>query len=310
MSELTMDRPREDYGFFGPGSPSWKIWAAPTALIGFQRSVVLEHFDPFLAAAVADMNGIYSDPAGRLDRTLAYFLTVATADGRTATALSDHLMAVHAQATGIEPITGSRYSANNPASQLWIHVTGWHSVLKCYEMYGPGPLSALEEQRYWEECVIAAELQTCKASDVPRSRDEVREYFAEVRPRLCTSERANRAMHYLLRTPRAEGRTKFAAFSRLVAPATIATLPGWMRTMGGFDQPALVDKAITPAVRIAVRVGSSPTAMKAALKVVAPMTGKVLERHLRDDQPLDPRVVTPAEIRERYPRNAEAHQSV
>ena len=115
-------------------------------------------------------------------------------------------MTVHAQATGIEPITGTRYSAtNNPASQLWIHVTGWHSVLKCYEMYGPGPLSAVEEQRYWEECVIAAELQTCKTSDVPRSRDEVREYFAEVRPRLCTSERANRAMHYLLRTPRAQG---------------------------------------------------------------------------------------------------------
>ncbi len=96
-----------------------------TALIGFQRSVVLEHFDPpFLAAAVADMSGIYSDPAGRLDRTLAYFLTVATADGRTALALSDHLMTVHAQATGVEPITGTRYSANNPASQLWIHVTG------------------------------------------------------------------------------------------------------------------------------------------------------------------------------------------
>ena len=69
-----------DYGFFGPGSPSWKIWTAPTALIGFQRSVVLEHFDPFLTAAVADMRGIYRDPHGRLDRTLAYFLTVAVAD--------------------------------------------------------------------------------------------------------------------------------------------------------------------------------------------------------------------------------------
>jgi uncharacterized protein (DUF2236 family) len=189
-------------------------------------------------------------------------------------------------------------------------VTGWHSVLKCYEMYGPGPLSTVEEQRYWEECVIAAELQTCKASDVPRSRDEVREYFAEVRPRLCTSERANRAMHYLLRTPRAQGKTKFATFSRLVAPATIATLPGWMRTMGGFDQPALLDKAIAPAVRAAVRVGSSPKNMTTALKVIAPMTGKVLERHLRDEQPLDPRVVTPAEIRERFPRGAIVPQAV
>jgi hypothetical protein len=32
---------REDYGFFGPDSPSWKVWASPTSLIGFQRSVVL-----------------------------------------------------------------------------------------------------------------------------------------------------------------------------------------------------------------------------------------------------------------------------
>ena len=53
---------RDDYGFFGPDSPSWKVWASPTALIGFQRAVVLEHFDPFLAAAVADSAGIYTDP--------------------------------------------------------------------------------------------------------------------------------------------------------------------------------------------------------------------------------------------------------
>jgi uncharacterized protein (DUF2236 family) len=124
---------RDDYGFFGPGSPSWKVWASPTALIGFQRAVVLEHFDPFLAAAVTDSAGVYTDPSGRLDRTLAYFLTVAVADGRTAVSVSAALMRIHARARGIEPITGARYSANNPDAQLWIHVTGWHSVLKCYE---------------------------------------------------------------------------------------------------------------------------------------------------------------------------------
>ena len=163
---------RDDYGFFGPDSPSWKVWASPTSLIGFQRAVVLEHFDLFLAAAVADSAGIYTDPTGRLDRTLAYFLTVAVADGRTAVSVSDALMRIHARVKGIEPITGTRYSANNPDAQLWIHVTGWHSVLKCYERYGPGPLSAAEESRYWAESRIAAELQTCKPADVPASRDE------------------------------------------------------------------------------------------------------------------------------------------
>lgn len=76
------------------------------------------------------------------------------------------------------------------------------------------------------------------------------------------------------------------------------------------DQPALLDRAIAPAVRTAVRVGSSPKNMTTALKVIAPMTGKVLERHLRDEQPLDPRVVTPAEIRERFPRTTKVPQAV
>jgi uncharacterized protein (DUF2236 family) len=78
-----------------------------------QRFAVLtrcavRHFDPHLAAAVADSAGIYTDPRGRLERTLAYFLTVAVADGRTAIAVSDALMRLHAKAKGIEPSTGTR----------------------------------------------------------------------------------------------------------------------------------------------------------------------------------------------------------
>ncbi|EKF24288.1 hypothetical protein C731_1664 [Mycolicibacterium hassiacum DSM 44199] len=296
---------RDDYGFFGPGSPSWKVWASPTSLIGFQRAVVLEHFDPFLAAAVADSAGIYTDPYGRLDRTLAYFLTVAVADGRTAVEASDVLMRVHARAKGIEPITGARYSANNPDSQLWIHVTGWHSVLKCYERYGPGPLSATEEARFWAEARIAAELQTCRPADVPASRDEVRDYFATVRARLCTSERADRAMRYLLFTPRDKG-VRLWAGSRLLAPAAIATLPKWMRRLGRFDQPAAVDAAVVPAARALVKALSvrnfGPAV--AVARYIAPTTAEVLAAHLRADPPAQRRTVTPAEVRERLPVRA------
>ena len=139
---------------------------------------------------------------------------------------------------------------------MWIHITGWHSVLKCYERYGPGPLSKAEEARYWAESRIAAELQTCKPADVPASRDEVRQYFADVRGRLCTSEHADRAMQYLLYTPRDRG-VRLWAGSRLMAPAAIATLPKWMRRMGNFDQPAAVDAAVTPIARAWVRALSA-----------------------------------------------------
>lgn len=304
-SKAGAPRRREDHGFFGPGSPTWKVWTSPTALIGFQRSVVLEHFDPFLTAAVADSRGIYRDPNGRLDRTLAYFLTVAVADGRTAVEASEFLMKVHAEATGIEPVSGRRYSANNPAAQLWIHVTGWHSVLKCYEMYGPGPLSAADERRYWAESAVAAELQTCKPSDVPTSRDEVREYYAAVRSHLCTSERANEGMHYLLRTPRERGRTVLWAASRVLAPATIATLPRWMRRLGDFDQPAALDRAVVPAARALVRAASTPAARLAAVRTILPATHTVLKQHLTGEPPLRDETLTPARARELY--GAHAH---
>ncbi|SDI08150.1 Uncharacterized conserved protein, DUF2236 family [Actinokineospora alba] len=310
---------RLDYGFFGPGSPSWKVWTNPTALIGFQRAVVLEHFDPFLTAAVADSRGIYNDPYGRLDRTLAYFLTVAVADSRTAIEASDFLMRVHAKATGVEPISGQRYSANNPTSQLWIHVTGWHSVLKCYEMYGPG-LSPEEEDRFWAECVIAAELQTCKPADVPRSREEVREYYASVRPRLCTSERANEGMHYLLHVPWEKGIRAWGG-SRIVAPAAIATLPKWMRKLGGFDQFAVLDKAIVPAAKLAVKaIGSQirPDAeakgplrkgMLAATGLLGPATSRMLAMHLRDEPPVRAETLTPAQARALYGKGAHAQMA-
>lgn len=300
MADEVLAVRRDDYGFFGPDSPSWKVWASPTALIGFQRAVVLEHFDPYLAAAVADSAGIYTDPKGRLDRTLAYFLTVAVADGRTAIGVSDALMRIHARVKGIEPITGSRYSANNPDAQLWIHVTGWHSVLKCYERFGPGPLSPVEESRFWAESRIAVELQTCKPADVPASRDEVRQYFADVRSRLCTSEHADRAMHYLLRTPRDSG-VRLWAGSRLLAPAAIATLPQWMRRMGNFDQSAAVDTAVTPIARTWVRALSTNNfrPMLAVARRIAPETAEVLAAHLTAGPPAQLRTISPSEARER-----------
>ncbi len=294
---------RDDYGFFGPGSPSWKIWTAPTAVIGFQRAVVLEHFDPFLTAAVADSRGIYTDPRSRLDNTFAYFLIVAVGDGRTAIQASEHLMQVHATMTGIEPISGKRYAANSPETQLWIHITGWHSVLAAYEMFGPGPLSSEEERRYWAECAVAAELQTCRPEDVPRSREEVRAYFERVRPRLCSSERAEEGMHHLLGTPPRNGAgLSYALGSRLLSLASVATLPKWMRKLGHFDRPGIVDLAVRLPAKVIVWLSSrfNSFGLIKAAPFIAPMAGQILAQHLAAAEPATRETITPARARELY----------
>ena len=68
------------------------------------------------------------------------------------------LVKVHSKAIGDDPVTGGRYDANSPDSQLWIHVTAWHSILYCYEKFGPGRLSEADELQYWDECARAAQL--------------------------------------------------------------------------------------------------------------------------------------------------------
>jgi hypothetical protein len=165
----TAVQPHEDYGFFGPGSVTWKVWGYPTSLtVGFQRSVVVEELDPNLVATVDKTHDIYRRPRTRYDRTLRYVSMVAFGGSRETATAADVLVKIHSKAIGTEPYGGGRYDANDPASQLWIHLTAWHSILYAYEKYGPGPLSPHEEARYWQECAVAAEfrpalLTTCHA---------------------------------------------------------------------------------------------------------------------------------------------------
>lgn len=294
------DRRREDHGFFGPDSPTWRVWTSPTALLGFQRSIAVEAFDPFLTAAVTDTRGIYTDPMGRLDSTLTYFTIVAIGDSRAAIESSELLRKVHTRAAGTEPISGKRYSANDPNSQLWIHLTGWHSVLTCYEKYGPGPLSPTDEDRYWADCAIAAELQTCDPATVPTSRDGVRQYFAEQRPRLCWSENADRVARQILYPPSDTTSPLVAWAARRLTPAVIATLPRWMRRLSGLDQRRVTDAGTVPATKTAMAVARPLPIRLRFADIVAPSIRPVWENALRGQPPLRDEIVTPSQARERY----------
>ena len=300
--------PHADYGFFGPGSVTWKVWTYPTSLtIGFQRSVVVEELDPALIAAVDATEAVRYRPRTRYDRTLRYFALISLGDSRSAIKASEVLVKVHAKAVGTEPLSGNRYDANDPRSQLWIHLTAWHSILYAYERYGPGRLSTEDENRYWEECAVAAELQTCDPADVPRSREGVREYFEEMRPKLAGSEAAQSMMDHLLNArvmlPPVPLLLRPAAFvvNKAMRYATIATMPRWMRKMGGLRQSRLMDALITPVMRLNFRIARlSARFQVAALALLSPSTVPVAAPVLFGLSPRTPETPTPAEARERY----------
>ncbi|MGY2875140.1 uncharacterized protein (DUF2236 family) [Marmoricola sp. URHA0025 HA25] len=309
--------PHEDYGFFGPDSVTWRVWSYPTSLtVGFQRAVVVEELDPALVASVDETQAIFDRPRTRYDRTLRYFALVAFGDSRSTSQAADVLVKVHSKGIGTDPVTGKRYDANDPASQLWIQLTAWHSILKAYEMYGPGKLSAEDEAQYWAECRVAAELQTCSPDDIPRTREGLRAYYARVRPQLLGSDLARNAMDHLLRAdvmlppaPRALAPITWVT-TRALRAATIATMPRWMRDLAGLRQSRAVDLAVRPVMRVAFAVANQNSRLKLAmLTFLSPMTRDVVAPVLFEVTPVHPVVRTPAEARALYgyARPADAH---
>jgi uncharacterized protein (DUF2236 family) len=311
-------QPHEDYGFFGPGSVTWKVWSYPTSLtVGFQRAVVVEELDPVLVASVEATRAIWDRPRSRYDRTIRYFALVAFGDSRSATEAADVLVKVHAKAIGTEPYSSESYDANDPRSQLWILLTGWHSVLYAYERFGPGPLTPEEDEQYWNECAIAAELQTCDPADVPRSREGVRRYFEEMRPSLAGSELARKTMAHLLTATVLLPQPAPLAFrpaawavSRTLRTATIATMPRWMREMAGLRQSRLEDALIVPVMKAAFGVAALNAHLALQLlHRLSPSTVPVAAPVLFGLAPVNPETTTPTLARERLGLRtpAEAH---
>lgn len=298
--------PLEDYGFFGPGTVTWKVWSYPTSLtIGFSRAVVVEELDPNLVASVDRTQDIYRRPKTRYDRTIRYFALVAFGDSRTATRAADVLVKVHSKAIGTEPYGGGRYDANDPDSQLWILVTGWHSVLKAYEMYGPGKLSLEEEAQYWAECAVAAELQTCDPDDVPRSREELHAYYERMRPVMSGSPIAQRAMKHLMDLRQLVDvpvvlRPARWVVARFFRAGVIATVPRWMRAMGDVEQSRAVDVLVRPVLKATFRLAAMSRRQQLwALGELSPSTVEVAAPMLSGIEPTNPVVVSPQEARER-----------
>lgn len=310
--------PHRDYGFFAPDSVTRKVWSFPTTpLTGIVRAVVIEEFDPNLVAAVHQTGANYDRLDTRYARTVQYFAAVAFADSQSVTKMADVLVKIHSKAIGIEPVSGNRYDANDPASQLWILVTGWHSVLKAYETFGPGRLSDAEVEQYWAECAIAAEFQTCDPADVPRSREEVRAYFAEWKPRIAASLSTHQMIDQLLNGVNAVLANQ-KGLPRLIRPfanyvirtSTIATLPHHMRALANIRQSRFTDLWVTLVMKAAMAVVARRLFIQRwVLGTIAPKTLPIIEPYWRGIEPVNPVVLTPEQARHQwgYVRPAEAH---
>jgi uncharacterized protein (DUF2236 family) len=238
-----------DQGLFGPESVTWRVVGHQASIVGGLRSLIIQSLHPLAMAGVAEFSDYRRRPLQRLQRTSRYVAatTFGTTDQAEAAAAS--VRRIHKRIRGVDPVTGREYSADDPATQVWVHTVEMHSFLAAYRVFAKR-LSDEEEDRYFAENVRVAELVGTPAEMVPSSLEEVRAYFASVRPELRMSAAARDAIHFVLHPPLASrDLLPLQLPMRALSSAALALTPRDLRRLADIDRSPLIDAAAVAAAR-------------------------------------------------------------
>jgi uncharacterized protein (DUF2236 family) len=228
-----------DWGLFGPESVSWRVHSSPVLLVGGLRALLIQSLNPLAMAGIAQHSDYLKRPLMRLRRTAEYVATVVYADTPSAQRAGELVRKMHSRVMGLDPITGSPYSAEDTETKLWVHCVEVHSFLAAYRAYG-GRLTDDEQDAYLAEQVRAAELMGLPSALVPASRAAYRDFFAYMRPGLCVSEASRDAIELVVNPPLTRELLPHQGTLRMMATAAVAITPKYIRRMAGVDRNRMI----------------------------------------------------------------------
>jgi uncharacterized protein (DUF2236 family) len=240
---------RTDDGYFGPGSVTWRVLADPAAGPGGLSALFLQALHPLAMAGVDQHSDFHDTFWPRLQRTAEYVMTVTFASRERVDGAAARVRAAHEYVRGTDPVTGRPYAAGDEELLRWVHFTVFCSFVGAVGRAG-APISDAEADEYYREQVVAARL--LGATDVPASRAEVADYYADVRHELRASA-TSRAAALRLLVPPMSLRTTLTTPARpawtAVATLGFALQPRWARRMHGVPALPTTDLAATLTLR-------------------------------------------------------------
>jgi uncharacterized protein (DUF2236 family) len=284
-------QPKDD-GLLGPDAVAWRVIGHPGALIGGLRSLILQSLHPLAMAGVDQHSDYTNRPLDRLQRTTFYVAATAYGDRETAAHAVEHVRLRHLKVRGVDPVTGRRYSADDPETQLWVHSTEWHSFLAAYDVFGPG-LSPEEEDRYFAEGAIIGSLLGTPREMVPSTSAEMRAYFERMGSELCLSEAARAAIDFVANPRPTREILPYYLPLRVYGSAAVALVPQEMRAVAGLERSRAVDAAAIAAARPFLVAAQLPLLNRVARDVVGRRTIELIDSRLR---PAAPAAVTEREL--------------
>jgi len=232
-------------GLFAPDSVSWRVHIDVTGMmVGGVAALMLQMLHPKVLAGVWDHSGFRDDMNARL-RGTARFIAQTTFETRaSAKAQIARVRHIHDKVAGTLP-DGTPYSANDPHLLAWVHVAEATSFLAGWIRYGEPRMSAADQDRYFAEMAVMAEM--LGADPVPRSRAEADAIIADFLTELTSDARSREVLHLLLHQKPPS--LMLLPFQTLTMSAAVELLPDWARRMHGLATPTLTK----PAIRLGTR---------------------------------------------------------
>ena len=228
--EERYDEPLGDEGLFGTDSITWQVHADVSMFVGGIAALMLQALHPRAARIVAGSSRFREQPLHRLSRTGSFVAATTYAATPVAEAVIARVRAVHERIPG----------ASEPDLLTWVHVAEVTSFLAAYRRYRVLPMAGADVDRYYDETAVVAE--RLGATAVPRSRAEVRAYYAAVRPELGRSDASVELLDFLHRP--ISRNPAVARVHGLFVQAAEAQLPAWARAMHGIHQAPGIDRLV------------------------------------------------------------------
>lgn len=234
IPQSVRDQPREDDGYFGPGSVSWRVFADPVSKLGGMAALLLQALNPYMMRVFYNTTVSHSDAAGRDERTGRYFDTVVFGDKAHADAAATSVRRMHAHAVWPDPHTGQELRADNPEWLAWTHNTFVYALIRASNAFGVD-LTPVEQHRFIVEQHEAARLIGIEdPALLPATMAELENYIDEQRHWLSLSIEAAEVTRGL-RKPSFKGNPIAVWSIIIVQDGVLSLLPEWARLLYGIE---------------------------------------------------------------------------
>lgn len=226
--------PPSDNAFFVRDTPIRMVHAdVVSMMVGGMAALLLQMLHPHALRGVLEFSNFRDDMHGRLRRTARFIAVTTYGDRDDAAAVIARVNSIHAKVQGTLP-DGTPYSATDPATLAWVHLTEAICFLDAYVRYVRPDMPPAEQDEYFRQFAQIARKLGC--DPVPETKAEAQAQFRTMRGALHASADA-REVAMLITEGRGDGAAR--AIQPALSAAAVDLLPPFARTMLGLEHPGL-----------------------------------------------------------------------